>query len=61
MAFARALAAAPSAQNRTYPNRPITMLVAFAPGGADDAIAPINGEGVGADDRHRKPLAVLVA
>src|SRR6516164_4351914 len=26
---------------QTYPNRPITMMVAFPPGGADDAIARI--------------------
>jgi tripartite-type tricarboxylate transporter receptor subunit TctC len=28
-----------AASAQTYPNRPITMLVAFPPGGADDAIA----------------------
>ncbi|HEY2529691.1 MAG TPA: tripartite tricarboxylate transporter substrate binding protein [Xanthobacteraceae bacterium] len=48
MFFARALAAAllaaclstgGGASAQTYPNRPITMLVAFPPGGADDAIA----------------------
>lgn len=48
MLFARALAAAllvaclstgDAASAQTYPNRPITMLVAFPPGGADDAIA----------------------
>jgi tripartite-type tricarboxylate transporter receptor subunit TctC len=33
------LASAASAQ--TYPDRPVTMLVAFPPGGADDAIARI--------------------
>ena len=30
-----------SAAAQTYPDRPITMLVAFPPGGADDAIARI--------------------
>jgi tripartite-type tricarboxylate transporter receptor subunit TctC len=48
MLFARALAAAllaaclstgGAASAQTYPNRPITMLVAFPPGGADDAVA----------------------
>src|ERR1700675_2954871 len=46
MSVARALAAsisacilASSASAQTYPDRPITMLVAFPPGGADDAIA----------------------
>jgi len=48
--FARALAAATlvacvfaagAASAQTYPSRPITMLVAFPPGGADDAIARI--------------------
>src|SRR5215475_8145586 len=48
MLFARALAAAllaaclstgGTASAQTYPNRPITMLVAFPPGGADDAVA----------------------
>jgi tripartite-type tricarboxylate transporter receptor subunit TctC len=48
MTFARAFAAAcvaaclsasSAAWAQTYPTRPITMLVAFPPGGADDAIA----------------------
>jgi tripartite-type tricarboxylate transporter receptor subunit TctC len=48
MIFARALAAAilaasvlvsGAASSQTYPNRPVTMLVAFPPGGIDDAIA----------------------
>ena len=30
-----------SAAAQTYPDRPVTMLVAFPPGGADDAIARI--------------------
>src|ERR1700681_396271 len=30
-----------SASAQTYPDRPVTMLVAFPPGGADDAIARI--------------------
>jgi tripartite-type tricarboxylate transporter receptor subunit TctC len=50
MIFARTLAASlvaaslfatGSATAQTYPDRPITMLVAFPPGGADDAIARI--------------------
>jgi len=35
------LLAAGAASAQTYPNRPVTMLVAFPPGGADDAIARI--------------------
>src|SRR5215831_11102120 len=50
MKFARALAAlilgavaasGAAAQAQTYPNRPVTFVVAFAPGGADDATARI--------------------
>src|ERR1700752_5107192 len=49
MQIARALAAsiisalvtASGASAQTYPTRPVTMLVAFPPGGADDAIARI--------------------
>ncbi len=37
--FAACLLAAGSAWAQTYPDRPVTMLVAFPPGGADDAIA----------------------
>ena len=33
--------AASIASAQTYPNRPITMVVAFPPGGADDATARI--------------------
>src|ERR1700746_2039135 len=40
VAIVAALAAG-SAAAQTYPDRPITMLVAFPPGGADDAIARI--------------------
>ena len=50
MTFARALAAGllatcslatGAASAQTYPNRPVTMIVAFPPGGADDATARI--------------------
>jgi tripartite-type tricarboxylate transporter receptor subunit TctC len=48
MQLARALAtfilcaaAAGGAAAQTYPNRPVTLVVAFAPGGADDATARI--------------------
>ena len=48
MQFARALAAsmlcaiaASGIAAQTYPNRPVTLVVAFAPGGADDATARI--------------------
>ena len=50
MKFARALAASlftacvlatGAASAQTYPDRPVTMIVAFPPGGADDAIARI--------------------
>jgi tripartite-type tricarboxylate transporter receptor subunit TctC len=37
--FAASLLGSGAASAQTYPNRPITMLVAFPPGGADDAIA----------------------
>jgi tripartite-type tricarboxylate transporter receptor subunit TctC len=39
--FAAFLFATGSAAAQTYPNHPVTMLVAFPPGGADDAIARI--------------------
>ena len=39
--FAACLLASGAAAAQTYPSRPITMLVAFPPGGADDAIARI--------------------
>jgi tripartite-type tricarboxylate transporter receptor subunit TctC len=39
--FAAFLFATGSGSAQTYPNRPVTMLVAFPPGGADDAIARI--------------------
>ena len=48
MQFARAIAAftlcavaASGAAAQAYPNRPVTLVVAFAPGGADDATARI--------------------
>jgi tripartite-type tricarboxylate transporter receptor subunit TctC len=50
MIFVRALTAAlftactlatGAASAQTYPNRPVTMIVAFPPGGADDATARI--------------------
>ena len=37
--FAACLLAAGSASAQTYPDRPVTMIVAFPPGGADDATA----------------------
>jgi tripartite-type tricarboxylate transporter receptor subunit TctC len=39
--FAATMLAMGGAAAQTYPERPITMLVAFPPGGADDAIARI--------------------
>jgi tripartite-type tricarboxylate transporter receptor subunit TctC len=39
--FAATMVAMGGAAAQTYPERPITMLVAFPPGGADDAIARI--------------------
>ena len=39
--FAATMLAMGSAAAQTYPDRPVTMLVAFPPGGADDAIARI--------------------
>src|SRR6201997_3967932 len=38
-AIAACLLAAGAASAQTYPNRPVTMIVAFPPGGADDATA----------------------
>ena len=38
-AVAASLLAAGTASAQTYPNRPITLIVAFPPGGADDATA----------------------
>src|ERR1700758_5685621 len=38
-AIAACLLAAGAASAQTYPDRPITMIVAFPPGGADDATA----------------------
>src|SRR5689334_6335184 len=40
-AFILCAAAAGGAAAQTYPNRPVTLVVAFAPGGADDATARI--------------------
>jgi tripartite-type tricarboxylate transporter receptor subunit TctC len=39
--FAWCLLAAGAASAQTYPNRPVTLIVAFPPGGADDATARI--------------------
>jgi len=39
--FAASLFATGAASAQTYPNRPVTMIVAFPPGGADDATARI--------------------
>ena len=59
MSVARALAAsmisacilASGASAQTYPDRPITLLVAFPPGGADDAIARVLGIQFSGDSR----------
>src|ERR1700689_2919507 len=37
--FAACLLASATASAQTYPDRPVTMIVAFPPGGADDATA----------------------
>ena len=39
--FAACLLAAAAASAQTYPDRPVTLIVAFPPGGADDATARI--------------------
>ena len=39
--FAACLMAADAASAQTYPNRPITMIVPYPPGGATDTIARI--------------------
>jgi tripartite-type tricarboxylate transporter receptor subunit TctC len=67
MIFARALAAALLAtctlatgavSAQSYPDRPVTMIVAFPPGGADDATARFiqdaHAESAGQADRDRK-------
>ena len=37
--FAACLSAGAAVSAQTYPDRPVTMIVAFPPGGADDATA----------------------
>ncbi|MCX7339116.1 MAG: tripartite tricarboxylate transporter substrate-binding protein [Hyphomicrobiales bacterium] len=45
--LALTLAAAPGAADESYPNRPVTMIVPFAAGGASDVIARLIGEEMG--------------
>ncbi len=45
--LALTLAAAPGVADESYPNRPVTMIVPFAAGGASDVIARLIGEEMG--------------
>ena len=45
--LALTLATAPGAADESYPNRPVTMIVPFAAGGASDVIARLIGEEMG--------------
>ena len=48
--------AAPSAQTQTYPNRPITFVVPFAPGGLSDVPARVLAAEM--QDRIGQPIVV---